>query len=145
MAEPRTYVLLGAVRASLAQIRRSAGYQTNAGASVTLEPGQVKDDAPEFLAVFLEGVSPSADPAARALKLRTCTIAISAKVPVELENAERRLHEILEDVELAMSDQQRRYPEGTDFPRFAGVARIAPADGLKWIGAVIRYTANIRQ
>jgi len=141
----RTYELLEAVQESLAQIRRSAGYHTNAGRTVTLEPGQVRDDASEFLAVFIETIAPSEDSAARALRLRACTVAITAKVPAELENAERRLHEIIEDVDRAMTDQQSRYPDYVDFPRFAGAVRIAPADGLKWIGAVIRYTSNIRR
>lgn len=145
MASPRTWQLLEAVRASLAVISKSAGYHTDAGSTVTVEPQQMKDDEPAVLAVMLEAMQQSDDPAARAISLRGCSIAIIGKVPVELDDAELRLHELIEDVEAAMKDQQRRYPTGTDFPRYDGMTRIPPADGIRWTGAIVRYTANIRR
>jgi hypothetical protein len=141
----KTYDLLQAVKACLAEITTANGYGTNAGVTVTLEPGQVRDDWPEFLSVVLESMERPADPAWRAIGLRGCVIAIIAKVPADLEDAELALHKVVEDIENAMADQQRRFPAGTDFPRYVGMTRIPPADGLKWVGAVVRYTANVRR
>ncbi len=144
MSSPLSWQLLEAVRTCLTRITPGNGYRTNAGATVELEPGQVRDDQDEFLAVVLEGMSAPLNPALRAIG-RAVTVAIIAKVPSDRDNAQLRLHEIIEDVERAMQDQQSRFPQGTDFPKFASVERIPQADGLKWVGAVIRYTANTRR
>ena len=144
MADPLSWQLLEAVQEALEQILKANGYRTDAGAAVTLEPGQVLDDATEFLAVVLDSMNASLNPALR-VSGRAVVVAIIAKVPTELDDAQLRLHEILEDVELAMKDQQKLFPEGLDYPKFISMERLPPAEGLKWTGAVIRYAANTRR
>lgn len=149
MPEPLTYQLVAAVRACLARIRRADGYWTDAGVYASIEPESRKDtnddDRPDYtLDVVLEGTQRPSDPAI-SQRGRTCTIAVIARVPVGLSDAELRLHELLEDIEQAMADQQNRFPAGTDFPRFAGSEAIAPVQGVAWAGAVVRYTSNVRR
>ena len=147
--QPLTYQLVAAVRTCLAQIRKSAGYWTDAGSYASAEPESRQDtsddDQPPYtLDVVLEKTLTPTDAALKG-RARACVIAIIARVPVGLTDAEIRLHELLEDIERAMQDQQSRFPEGADFPRFAGSEAIAPAKGVSWSGAIVRYTANVRR
>lgn len=148
MPKPVTFQLLEAVRACVRQIRRTDGYHTNAGAAVTLEPGQAQDtsdaDRPDYLVdVIWLGSAPADD---RALKDRaeTMVVGVAVKMPADSNKEALRVHEIVADVRRAMSDQQARFPLGTDFPKYAGTELITPTQGLAWVGAVVRYTANVR-
>lgn len=147
--KPLTYQLVDAVRVCLTRIRKANGFHTDAGLVATTEPEQRQDtsddDRPDFtLDVLLDKMQAPTDAALRG-RGRLCVVAIVVKVPVGLADGEVRLHEVLEDIELALQDQRSRFPAGTDFPRFLSADSITPAKGVSWTGSVVRYTSHVRR
>lgn len=131
-----------AVIACLARITIAGGYATDAGTVVTGEPGQIAEDATAALAVIVESQSRATDPAVIKTH-RLTTVAVIAKVPATLTNAQDRLDLILDDVERAMADQQFRYPVGISFPQYQSMQPVTAEAGMGWVGAVLRYTTHI--
>lgn len=144
MADPLSYQLLQAFEDCLERITVANGYHTNAGETVKLEPGQIRDDASEFVSVVFTGGKRPTDPAL-ARTGREIAIAVVAKVPVTQADSELQLHRILEDVDRAMLNQQSRFPAGVDFPRYFATERIAPPEAVKWNGAIVYFVSNLRR
>lgn len=144
MAEPITYQVLRAVAASLARIRVAAGYYSDAGVDVRVEPHQARDTEAAFLVVSTGVMRRPTDPG-NARTGRDMTIRISARLPAAMNEAELRLHEILEDIDRAMADQQSAYPDRCSFPQYVDSTPLAPADGLAWVGVDVTYQTTIRR
>lgn len=134
--------LCAAVEACLSRIRTIDGYATDAGAHVTLEPGQVPNEQAAVIAVVIDRQTrPST--AAVVRTHRATTVAIVVKVPAAMDDAQARLDAIVGDVEKAMDDQRFRYPIGITTPQYQEMQPIAAEPGMGWIGAVFRYESNI--
>lgn len=144
MAEPITYQVLRAVATTLTRIRIADGYYSDAGADVRLEPHQGRDTEAAFLVVTVGAFRRPAD-AGQARTGRDMEIRIAARVPAAMNEAELRLHEILEDIDRAMADQQAAYPERCSFPQYVDSQALAPADGLAWVGVDVTYQTTIRR
>lgn len=144
MPEPLSYQVLRTVRDILQTIRRSSGYYSDAGAAVYLEPMQEPADSGPILVVTATGFQRPNDPAMLRIG-RGFDFRITALVPARMNEAELRLHEILDDIDRAMAGQQTKFPDGTRFPMFVGAARIPPADGLAWIGVNVDYVSTVRR
>lgn len=141
MASPRRQ-LLDAVATCLRQIRQGDGYATNAGDVVTLEPGQVEENAEAVLSpVVIKQERPS-EPS-KVQTHRLTTVAVMAKVPAMLDESQGRLDDIVSDVERAMANKQNQYPPGFEFPRYLAMEPVKPEAGMGWTGALITYQSHI--
>lgn len=141
MASPREN-LRAAVGACLQRISRAGGYQTDAGASLTLEPGQVDEDATAVLTVLV-AKQQRASESALTRTHRLTTLVIVAKAPAPLDTAQSQLDALVSDIELAMADQQFRYPPGIQFPQYVSMEPVKPEAGMSWIGALLTYQTHI--
>lgn len=144
MADPITWTVLESVKTRLASITLGNGYRTNAGLTVTLEPEQIPEGADDsVLAVVLDSLQKPEDPALRRIG-RSAVIAIYAKLACEMDDRQRRLHDILADIDQAMANGHKDFAVGTAFPQFLDAQAIPAAEGMKWTGAVVRYSTAVR-
>ncbi|RFF51730.1 hypothetical protein [Xanthomonas campestris] len=141
MASPRE-TLRVAVGACLQRISIADGYQTDAGATFTLEPGQVDEDATAVLTVLVAKQERASD-AALIRTHRLTTLVIVIKVPAPLDTAQARLDAAVADIERAMADQQFRYPPGVQFPQYVSMEPVKPEAGMSWVGALLTYQSHI--
>ncbi|NYH49431.1 hypothetical protein [Xanthomonas arboricola] len=141
MASPREG-LRAAVGSCLQRISRANEYQTDAGASLTLEPGQVDEDATAVLTVLV-AKQQRASESALIRTHRLTTLVIVAKVPAPLDTAQSQLDALVSDIEMAMADQQFRYPSGIQFPQYVSMEPVKPEAGMSWIGALLTYQTHI--
>lgn len=141
MASPRE-TLRVAVGACLQRISLADGYQTDAGATFTLEPGQVDEDATAVLTVLVAKQERASD-AALIRTHRLTTLVIVIKVPAPLDTAQARLDAAVADIERAMADQQFRYPPGVQFPQYVSMEPVKPEAGMSWVGALLTYQSHI--
>ncbi|MCW0398771.1 hypothetical protein NB688_000585 [Xanthomonas sacchari] len=141
MDSPRE-LLRAAVAANLRRIREEDGYRTDAGAAVTLEPGQVDDSADAVLTPVVLKQERGQD-AAVAKTHRLTKLGVLAKVPASLGEAQARLDAIVSDVEQAMADRQSSYPPGIQFPVYVSMEPVKPEAGMGWTGALITYQSHI--
>ncbi len=118
------------------------GYNTNAGAWVTTEPGQVEDEAPGVVAVVFERQSRPTDPAVQRTH-RLTTVAVVVKLPHDQDQAQATLDLAIEDVERALDNRQTQYPQGISHPRWLETLPIPAEKGMGWIGALLRYEAHV--
>lgn len=97
-----TWQLLERVAGRLAEIRRHAGYRSDIGAAVALEPAQHADDAAEGLTLAALGIQRDASkPHGRHRLLQALA---EATVPVGLTDAHARCHAIAADIEDALDE-----------------------------------------
>ncbi|UXA48529.1 hypothetical protein M0D44_20005 [Xanthomonas prunicola] len=141
MASPRE-TLRVAVGACLQRISVDAGYQTDAGGTFTLEPGQVDEDTNAVLTVLVAKQERASD-AALVRTHRLTTLVIVIKVPAPLDTAQARLDAAVADVERAMADQQFRYPQGIQCPQYVSMEPVKPEAGMSWVGALLTYQSHI--
>jgi hypothetical protein len=143
MSTPKTWDLVNGFKTCLQVISVAAGYNTNAGTYVTLEPSQIPDTQPALIAVALELVTRPEDPAFRQIG-RLVHVLVVGKVPVSQTNAQMTLHQLMDDIERALTDRRDAFPDFTSFPRFVESRVIPPHEGITWIGAEMRYAAHVR-
>lgn len=143
MANPKTWELLASIATCLQAITVANGFHTDAGTAVTREPAQVPDDQGMVLAVVLESMRRPEDPAIRAVGY-TVNVAVLAKVGTGMNDAQQRLHELIDDITRAMTDRRDQFQVGAQYPRFLEARVIPPAEGMKWIGADVRFSAHVR-
>lgn len=144
MSEPKSWLLLGAVAECMQRIRVADGFNTDAGAFVTREPHQIQqNEADELIAVVMDGLG-QPDPALARLGTQVGVVVI-AKVKTSLDMAQLRLHQLVDDILRAMDSQQGNFPGGTHYPRFVEARLIPPAEGMEWIGAEVRFSAQVRR
>lgn len=143
MANPKSWDLLAAFETCLQAITVANGFNTDAGTVVTREPAQVPDEQGSVLAVVLESMRRPEDPAIRGAGFMV-NVAVLAKVGTGMNNAQQRLHELIDDIQRAMTDRRDQFPVGAQYPRFLEARVIPPAEGMKWIGADVRFSAHVR-
>lgn len=148
MADPSTLILLTAMQTCLQRIQVANGYHTDAGGFVTLEPHQVQDDpsAADYHAELIGLVLDSKVRATDAAVVRThrlATAVVLAKVVTTADNAQQRLHLLIDDIEQAFENRQAEFPKGYQFPVFVEAKPIPPAEGMTWIGAEVRFTSHV--
>lgn len=103
MAEPRSWDILQAAQTRLATIRIAAGYRTDIGARVVLEPAQYNAGDPVVLTLHSTAIKAGAgDSAAR--PVRDLEFTAEATVPVTLADAHHHAHQIVADVQDALRD-----------------------------------------
>lgn len=141
MASPRE-TLRAAVGDCLQRISTDGGYQTNAGAAFTLEPGQVNEDATAVLTALVAKQERASD-AALVRTHRLTTLVILIKMPAPLDTAQARLDAAVADVERAMADQQFRYPPRIQVPQYVSMEPVKPEAGMSWVGALLTYQSHI--
>jgi len=144
VAEPLSFQVLRSTVTVLERIRIADGYYSDAGADVRLEAAQPRDSEAAFLVVSVGALRRPTDPAA-AKRGRDMEIRIAARVPAGMNEAELRLHEILEDIDRAFIDQQSTFPAFCSFPQYVDAVAVAPADGLAWVGVDVTYQTTIRR
>lgn len=144
MSTPRSWDLLLAAKACLERISVANGFYTNAGSTVTLEPGQVPQDAGMAIAAALDLLSAAETDSGRANQaFDKAVLVVVAKVSVQQADAQIRLHELMADVKRCFVGRQREFPAGIRFPQFIEARPIAPADGLSWMGVEVRFSSQI--
>lgn len=143
MTSPRaTY--LEAVADCLRRILRANGYNTDAGALVTLEPEPVAPDEekkPFVTVVWSRQRRPAEVAVARTH--RATDLSIIAKLPADYARAQEQLDLMVQDIERALADQQYRFPTGYQFPQYQSAEPIPSLVGGGWAGVVINVTGNI--
>ncbi len=130
------------VAAILRRISTADGYQTDAGAAVTLEPAQVDDTAVAVLGVLITKQERAVE-TALVRTHRLTNIGLLAKVPAAFDQAQARLDALVSDIERAMADQQTKYPLGIQYPQYVSMEPAAPEAGAGWIGALLTYQTHI--
>lgn len=142
MSSPRA-TWLTAIAACLQRIKKADGYNTDAGAMVTLEPHPVLGEAStaQVGVVWVRQERAQQDAARRTHRLTTARIV--AYLPATYSARQEALDDIVTDIETALADQQFRFPNGYEFPKYQSAEPVvsAPADG--WVAAVITVTGHI--
>ncbi|MFC6349812.1 hypothetical protein H7691_06730 [Stenotrophomonas sp. CW117] len=134
--------LLQAFVTNLQAITKAAGYRTNIGAVVTLEPGQLDpDQVDDGLAVYIEKQERANDPAVlRTHRLTTVALVVKRKT---VDTAEASLDDVLDDIERALLNRQPTWPTGFGQPQFQSMEPLRAPAGADWVGAILRYTSHI--
>lgn len=97
---PVPWAILELVQARLRTVRKSAGYRTDVGRDVRLEPAPFDpNDAPRLTLYPLTLLSPDD---ARSAGERGFSFVVEALVPVKLDNAQQRIVETMADIEDAL-------------------------------------------
>lgn len=142
MSSPRA-TWLGAIAACLQRIKKVDGYLTDAGTVVTLEPHPVLGEATtaEVGVIWTRQERPQQDAVRRTHRLTTARIV--AYLPASYAARQDVLDDVVTDIETALADQQFRFPNGYEFPKYQSAEPVvsAPADG--WVAAVITVTGHI--
>lgn len=141
---PLTWQLLGAMVAGLQGITIANGYLTDAGSYVTREPSQIREDQPALIAIALESLARATAENANARSHRLATVLVVGKVPITQTDAQVRLHEIIADIERCFEGKHGTFVLGIEWPKFLDAKVIPPADGMRWIGAEVRFSAHVR-
>lgn len=142
MADSPRKVYLGHIAECLKQIRKSDGYNTNAGATVTLEPGPKLADDAAFVTVVWSRQARATEPAVVRVA-RATTVDIVAKVPAKFTTAQEMLDAIVSDIELALDKQQYRFPVGYQSPQYQSAEPLAAAAADGWVGVVVTVAGHI--
>ena len=144
MSTPKTWDLMLACQTCFQSISVANGYYTNAGSAVSLEPGQIAQDADMAIAVVLDSLPLATSDAGRVNQaFYDAGILVFAKVSVQQADAQIRLHELIADVRKALLGKQSLFPAGIQYPRFVEARPIPPAEGMLWVGWEIRFTAQV--
>jgi hypothetical protein len=108
-ATPKPWLILQALEAALQQITVANGYRTDIGSTVSLEKVQDPADVTEAIVIYSGPITKPDEPDNRntRIKTREFEIIIEAAVPVTMDAgvvpAHQRMHDILEDIEQALS------------------------------------------
>lgn len=139
---PRS-TLLAAIAECLARIQIADGFNTDAGDVVTLEPGPVNaEDSAAVVTVVWVRQERATEPQPRSKRLTT--IAIEVKLPATVTTREDWIDKATADVERAMADQQFRFPEGYEFPKYQSAEPLfGPQAAAGWVGVRLTYTSHI--
>ena len=142
MAEtPITWALLEALQTQLRNIRRTAGYRTDAGLDVRLEPAQFEADAaPRITLYALTTVRPDD---ARGEGEREVTLVVEALVPVRLDNAQQRIVDTIADIEDAL-DGYTQAPLALPL-QFQESVLLDRPDGLAAMAAQVLFGTRYRR
>ena len=134
--------LLNAFATLLRGIATSAGYRTNIGAVVTLEPGQLDpSQVDDGLAIYIDAQARATD-AAVVRTHRLTTVALVVKRTTQCA-AETTLDDVLDDIERALLNRQPSWPAGFGQPTYQSMEPLRAPAGADWIGAIVRYTSHI--
>jgi len=126
----------------LQQIHTAAGYRTDAGSNVTKEPSQVPESgAPIVLAVIQDTATRPTDPNVPPGG-KVASIAVLAKLACELDSGQELLHDLIDDIDVAIQSKKIPFPTQTTYPRFASSQLIPAADGVNWVGVELRYEST---
>ena len=145
MTDPRPPLpgyYLGHVADCLRRIRKADGYNTDAGALVTLEPAPKLASDAAFITVVWSRQVRATDQAVVRVS-RSTTVDIIAKVPAAFTDAQGALDEIVADIEQALVDQQYRFPVGYQFPQYQSAEPLAAAAADGWVGVVVTVAGHI--
>lgn len=134
--------LLEAFESNLMRIQRAAGYRTDVGGVVTLEPGQLDPEAvDDGLAIYIDRQERPSEPAvSRTHRLTTVGVIVKRKA---FGTGESLLDVVLDDIERSVLDRQRTWPKGHTAPAYLDMEPLRPPAGADWIGARIRFTSTI--
>jgi hypothetical protein len=135
--------LLEDFKACLEAIRIADGFHTDAGDFVTLEPGQIPEAQGALIAIALDGLATAVPPAPPRTH-RQVTVLVVGKVSTAADNAQLRLHQLIADIERALTGQQRQFGAGRAFPTFVSATPLPPDKGIDWIGVEVRYTTHVQ-
>jgi hypothetical protein len=142
----RTWDLILAAQTCLQRISTANGFFTNAGAAVSIEPAQIPADAALALALVLESLAAGNDPGGRIRQgSYTADLLVVIKVSTTQTDAQQRMHEVIDDVLRAFIGQEATFPNGITLPKFIESRPIPPAEGLLWVGAELRFSAQINR
>jgi hypothetical protein len=142
---PITWDVVQAFRTCLGQIRRANGYRTDMGAEVFDEPSKLlAGEASDCLAVYLDTVSRPADRALANVG-RDLVVVVAAKVDHTLDDRQARIHDLLDDLDRALTGVAARFPINGRAPEFIAAAVDPVADGLLWAGVQARYSVSVRR
>lgn len=142
MADPTSWILIKAFETCLKRIKVADGFFTDAGNHVVLEPRQAPETDGVLLVPMIESRARATDPAVLRTH-RLATVTVIAKLGDVRADAQQRLQELLDDIEQAFENRQADFPKGYQFPTFVDAQPIAPAEGMTWTGAVVRFTSHI--
>lgn len=129
-----TWDVISAIKTALEDITVANGYQTNAGAAVSLERLDVQDDATSML-VTMEDLVANSD-LTLSQRQRSMTVRIEAAAPANDTTAMETAHKLLDDMERALVDKKTCLaPAGVSAVRL-GNATITPrSDGSEAVVA----------
>ncbi len=137
---PIAWALLEALQTQLRNIRRTAGYRTDAGRDVRLEAAQFEADAaPRITLYALTTVRPDD---ARGEGEREVTLVVEALVPVRFDNAQARIVETMADIEQALDGL--RLPTLALPLRFAESVILDRPDGVPAMAAQQLFVTRFR-
>lgn len=139
--------LLDGVTACLARIRVDNGYNTDAGAEVTTELGQVPEGATAALSATIVRQARASE-IGKARTHRLTEVGVAIKVPARHDNAQAQLDGAVADIEQAMEPSREnlaRFPGGYEYPQYAEMRPLNPEQGSSagWIGALVVYQSHI--
>lgn len=140
MAEkPRTWAILESLQERLQQIRILAGYRTNAGEDVRLEPAQLGQGP--HITLFSAATTRPDD--ARTAGEREFTLIVEAQVPVGLDDAHAMVVAIAEDIEQALDAY---LPQPNALPlQFTESLFLERPDGVAAMAAQLMFFTRYRR
>jgi hypothetical protein len=136
---PRTWAILQALQLRLQGITVAAGYRTDAGQDVRLEPSDL-GDAPS---ITLYSGATTRPEDARAAGERDFTLIVEAQVPVALGDAHAQAVALAEDIEDALEGY---VPMPSALPlRFQESLFLDRPDGVAAMAVQIMFTTRFRR
>lgn len=136
-------LLLDAFAECLSVISTNDGYRTNVGTDWTLEPRPGDATSTGVFTALIEKQQRAAD-AALVQTHRLTTVAVIAKLPADTDHLQERLDDLVTDIEMAMSQKQRRFPPGFTYPVYLGMEPLMPESAAAgWVGVSVTYQSHI--
>ena len=137
--------LLQAMGKTLQLISTDNGYLTDAGAGWTLEPAPGDQDTLAVLTAVIEKQQRAETPS-KVNTHRLTTLSVIAKVPADTDGYQRKLDDLITDVEAAMDSREtaRNFPDGIQVPVYVGMEPLMPEKASAgWVGVLITYQTHI--
>lgn len=102
MAESRTWAIITALAAQLATITQANGYLTDVGNAVWTNDAQRPDEHALGLMIYSESITGDASSQRPGKPVREFTLLVEAEIGTDQDNAQQKIHDIIEDVDACM-------------------------------------------
>jgi hypothetical protein len=111
MANSRSWSIILALQAQLQTIRQADGYLTDIGSNVWRNEGQRPSEDALGLMIYSDGITGGGLDRERPGKpVREFSVYLEAAIADGLDDAQERIHAVLEDIEVCMERYAQRYP-----------------------------------
>lgn len=146
MAESRSWSIILALQVQLQTILQANGYLTDVGSNVWTNEGQRPSDEALGLMIYSDGISAGGLDHERPGKpVREFSVYLEAAIADGLDDAQERIHALIEDIEACMERYAQNYPllkRGVTQFFLADIAFLDRPDGAAVVAMQARIVAR---